>query len=135
MDRLPQHAVNRIVDHLARFKRKRRLSSFATLSRRWKYAVERHLFSSLTVNFGDMPMLESFLSDRRRRCHLRHLKYRMVIQPVDSQAEQKRGFSENQVYHYWAAFELKCLWAFLRLYWVRRSPSRRVCVTCLASFR
>ena len=50
-----------------------RLSPYATVSRKWQYAIERILFRSLTVKLGDMEKLEQVLSDSRRRGYLKTL--------------------------------------------------------------
>lgn len=60
-----------------------RLSPYATVSRKWQYAIERILFRSLTVKLGDMEKLEQVLSDSRRRGYLKTLSFTFAERELD----------------------------------------------------
>ncbi|KAK4450884.1 hypothetical protein QBC34DRAFT_401797 [Podospora aff. communis PSN243] len=123
MNRIPHEIVDMIASQVILmyepppyyWKSADRLSPYATISRSWQYAIERHLFRRLDVLSTDFSTLESILLNMRRRNYLVELVYR-VCPPRDLEGGGwRRGDPppDLRVRHDLAEFEVQRVLALL----------------------
>ncbi|KAM0812086.1 hypothetical protein AB5N19_14403 [Seiridium cardinale] len=83
MDKLSPEIISLIVDELGRGGPQSRLSSYATISRAWQYAIERICFARIALESTSIATFSDILLRvPRRRVYLRELRVRIHL--VDS---------------------------------------------------
>ncbi|KAF5520371.1 hypothetical protein CGCA056_v008780 [Colletotrichum aenigma] len=80
MERLPQEIIDQIIDCCSPWLiRRRRASKFATFSKKFKLAIERHTFRTIRIRRSDLERFAEVFNHQHRRNHLHCLIFELEI--------------------------------------------------------